>query len=86
MALSNVFHQQRASVGVTWGKEKMYMVRHEAIRMYSATETRRIGTQSNQVGDVIILVKEAGCATVRALDYMERNVGNDEARDPRHSS
>jgi hypothetical protein len=71
---------------MAWGNEKMHMVRHEAIRVYSTTEPRCIGTQSNQVGDVIIVVKEAGCATVRALDYMERNVWNDEARDPRHSS
>lgn len=63
----------------------MDMVRHEAVRVHRALRFRGELSKQVQVHQIIAVLPEATLAVIAPLHYMQRDVGNDEAREPGHN-
>jgi hypothetical protein len=61
------------------------VVRHQTVRVNRAPEARCVRSQGHKIGKAIRVIEKARGAAVSALDDMDRNVRDHEARKPRHS-
>jgi hypothetical protein len=85
IALGQGVHQPRAGIRPTRRKQQMDVIAHEAIRVDCASRLLCEVAQQRQVKKVIVLVPETHHPIVAALDDMNGEVRDDQARLARHT-
>src|SRR5690349_24452350 len=71
----DVLHHRADCAGLAWRDEKVYVVRHQDVRVHAAVTRRRGPGQAVEIKTPVGVAEEARAAIDAALDDMQRNAG-----------
>jgi hypothetical protein len=86
IAAAKVPHQQPASHRIDRSKQKVHMIRHEAVRMNLALVLAGQVGQVRHVGEVVAIGAKTSATVVASLDDVQRDAGENQPRMPGHTA